>query len=306
MLDYNRRPSFADRVNCVDAAELERLVDWIAGTPGMAGIATNGIAGEVFALSPAERAEATRIAANAVGGRVPVISGIYAERTEDAIEHGQMAKAAGASALLLMPASRWLRYGMDEAHVLSHFTRVGEAVGLPLIAHVFPAATKATYPPSLLARLAELPWVTAFKLGPREMAVYEKSIRAIRRANPQATILTCQDEFLLPSMVQGIDGALVGFASFVPERITALFAAVSGDRLAEARRIYDDLAPLTELVYGASHPSWENYPRMKTAMRLCGRLASDVCRPPVEPRSPAALAEIRQLLRAAGLELANA
>ena len=97
-------------------------------------------------------------------------------------------------------------------------------------------------------------------------------------------------------------GALVGFASFVPERITALYAAVAGDRLAEARRIYDDLAPLTELVYGASHPSWENYPRMKTAMRICGRLSSDLCRRPIEPRPAETRAEIVRLLEAAGLE----
>jgi len=285
----------------IDKAETRRLVKWIAGTEGITGIATNGIAGEVFALSPNERAEVTRIAAEAVAGRIPVVSGIYTDRTEEAIEHGAMAKAAGASALLLMPPPRWMRYGMAETHVLDHFTRVGEAVGLPLVAHVYPSWTKANYGPALLAKLARLPFVTTFKLGPREFSLYESSIRAIQEADANATILTCQDEFLLPSMIQGIDGALVGFASFVPERITALFAAVIGDRLGEARKIYDSLAPLTELVYGSSHASYENYARMKTAMQMCGRLRCDVARRPIEPRSEAARSEIGQLLTRAGL-----
>lgn len=76
--------------------------------------------------------------------------------------------------------------------------------------------------------------------------------------HPKATILTCQDEFLLPSMVQGVDGALVGFASFVPERITLRRGRQRPAGRGAARRIYVDLAPLTNLVCGASHPSWEN------------------------------------------------
>jgi len=285
----------------VDEAELKRLVSWIAGHDGISGIATNGIAGEVFALSSEERARVTRIAAGAAGADVPVISGVYTDSIDEGVEHGLMARDAGARALLVMPQPRWLRYGMADEHVLEYFTRMGEATGLRLVAHVYPSWTKATYGPRLLAKLAQLPFVGTFKLGPREISVYEASIRAIRAADAEATILTCQDEFLLPSMVQGVDGALVGFASFVPDRIVELYRAVSRGDLNAARQVYDDLQPLTELVYGSSHPSYENYPRMKTAMLELGLLATDVARRPIEPRSAAAVAEIRSLLGKAGM-----
>ncbi len=38
-------------------------------------------------------------------------------------------------------------------------------------------------------------------------------LKAIRAAAPSCAVLICHDEHLLASMVQGIDGALVGFAS---------------------------------------------------------------------------------------------
>jgi 4-hydroxy-tetrahydrodipicolinate synthase len=40
-------------------------------------------------------------------------------------------------------------------------------------------------------------------------------------------LLTCHDEYLLASMVQGIDGALLGFASLVPGLIHELLTDVA-------------------------------------------------------------------------------
>ena len=54
------------------------------------------------------------------------------------------------------------------------------------------------------------------KLGTREMNKYARDVRTIRQVSPEVTVLTCHDEYLLASMVQGVDGALVGFASFIP------------------------------------------------------------------------------------------
>jgi 4-hydroxy-tetrahydrodipicolinate synthase len=57
------------------------------------------------------------------------------------------------------------------------------------------------------------------EVGTRDMNKYARDVRTIRQANPNVTVLTCHDEYLLASMVQGVDGALVGFASFVPQMI---------------------------------------------------------------------------------------
>ncbi len=285
----------------IDEDELRRLAQWLAGHPGIGGLVTNGHTGEVFSLRPEERARVTRVVGDAVGGRLPVISGVCAESPAEAADHAVAAKEAGAVGLLVMPAHHWLRFGMEPEHVIEHFTRVGEAAQVSLVVHVYPAWTKANYPPSLLAELVRLPWVTAVKIGTREMSQYDRDLRAIREADPDCSILTCHDEYLLPTMVQGVDGALVGFASFIPEMIVELYEAVCDGDLKRARQIHFRIYPLKEAVYGRDEPSGAAHARLKTAMWLSGRLNSNRMRPPIRPPRGEALERIAGALRAAGL-----
>ncbi|MFY3461285.1 dihydrodipicolinate synthase family protein, partial [Achromobacter xylosoxidans] len=74
------------------------------------------------------------------------------------------ARAAGAAALDVMPPHHWLRFGFTPGHALEYFQAIHEAApGLDLVCHVYPAWTRASYSSSLLADLARLPYVQAFK-----------------------------------------------------------------------------------------------------------------------------------------------
>ncbi len=64
---------------------------------------------------PDERATVTRIVADELRGRLPVISSIVCEGFADAAEHGRMAAEAGAVALDVMPPHHWLRFGCRRA-----------------------------------------------------------------------------------------------------------------------------------------------------------------------------------------------
>ena len=266
----------------IDETELRRFTAWLAGFEGIGGLVTNGHTGEVFALSPRERAEVTRIVAVEAKGKLPVISGINCESISEAVEHAQMAKESGASGLLVMPPHIWLRFGMRSEHVIKYFSAIGEAVNINLVVHIYPAWTKASYSSRLLGELAGLPWVTTFKIGTREMSKYTRDIAAIRTSDPASTILTCHDEYLLPTLVQGVDGALVGFASFIPDWITALFQAVSEGDLKKAQEIQARINPLKDVVYAKGEPSSDAHARMKVAMHLCGRIKDTTVRPPIE------------------------
>ncbi len=285
----------------IEGKELRRFSCWLASHPGIGGLVTNGHTGEVFALSREERAEVTRMVADELCGLAPVISGICCESIEEAVEHGRLAREAGAAGLLVMPPHYWLRFGMQPEHVLDYFRAIGRAVEINLVVHVYPAWTKATYSSALLADLVRLPWVTTVKIGTREMSKYERDIRAIRAANPDCTILTCHDEYLLATMVQGVDGALVGFASLVPELIIELYQAVCDGDLERARAIQDRIFPLKEVVYGSGEPTGDAHARLKTAMMLAGRFGSNRMRPPIRPPEGATLEAVRTAVKNAGL-----
>jgi len=286
----------------VDAPELARFTRWLARQPGVVAMMTNGHTGEVFSLTPRERVEVTRIAAEAAADTgVPVISSLVCEGIRDAVEQARAMKAAGAQALDVMPPHHWLRFGFRNAQVLDYFRAIGDATGLGLIVHVYPAWTKASFSSGLLAELAREPHVHAFKIGTREMNKYAADLAAMRSADPSKALLTCHDEYLLASLVQGVDGALVGFASLIPGLIHDLLQAVRAGDLHHAMAVQARITPLKDAVYGGGEPTGEAHARMKTAMRLAGILRHDTVRPPTHAPDLSETAALESALRGAGL-----
>ncbi|MFY1875370.1 dihydrodipicolinate synthase family protein [Achromobacter xylosoxidans] len=293
-------PFTADRR--IDEPALRRLAGWLAGHDGVVAIMTNGHTGEVFSLTPAERAQVTRIVADELRGRLPVISSIVCEGIAEAAEHARAARAAGAAALDVMPPHHWLRFGFTPGHALEYFQAIHEAApDLDLVCHVYPAWTRASYSSSLLADLARLPYVQAFKVGQRDMNKYGRDIQALRDADASKAILTCHDEYLLASMVQDVDGALVGFATFIPQLIIDLWEAVKAGDLKRAQAVQALITPLKDAVYGAGEPTGEAHARMKAGMYLAGVLESAAVRPPTEAPGAAEMDALRAALAKAEL-----
>ena len=285
----------------IDEQDLRRLASWLATHKGISALMTNGHTGDVFSLTLKERVEVTRIVADELKGKLPVISAVTAEGIPEAIEQALMQREAGAAALDIMPPHHWLRFGMRPEHVVDYFAAIGEACGLDLAVHVYPSWSKASYTCEVLADLARLPWVKVFKVGTREMNKYARDIEAIRAANASVAVLTCHDEYLLASMVQGVDGGLLGFASFIPELILELVTAVHSGDLKRAMACQARINPLKDVVYGMGEPTGDAHARMKYAMVLAGRLSSPVVRPPTHQPDEATRRKIADVLRAAGM-----
>jgi 4-hydroxy-tetrahydrodipicolinate synthase len=286
----------------IDEPELRKFASWLAGHKGIGGLVTNGHTGEVFALTAKQRATVTRIVADEVQGRLPVVSGICCEGIGDAVEHALMARDAGARGLLVMPPHQWLRFGMKQPeNVVDYFTAIGRASGLDLVVHIYPAWTRASYSFETLAELARVPWVKCMKVGTRDMNKYARDLRAIKQANASVTVLTCHDEYLLASMVQGVDVALVGFGSFIPQMIVDLYEAVMAGDLRTAMDLQARINPLKDVVYGGGEPTGDAHARMKMAMYLAGIPKSPAVQPPTRLPSGAELTVIEEALRAAGM-----
>ena len=136
----------------IDEPALRRLAAWLASHEGVVAVMTNGHTGEVFSLTPTERAQVTRIVADELRGRIPVISSIVCEGLRDAADHARAARDAGAVALDVMPPHHWLRFGFTSGHALQYFDAIHQAVpDLDLVAHVYPAWTRASYSTALMA-----------------------------------------------------------------------------------------------------------------------------------------------------------
>lgn len=149
----------ADADGQVDTAALARLLTPLAEA-GVDSIGLLGSTGTYAYLSRTERRRAIAAAVECVGGRVPLIVGIGALRTDDAQHLARDAAAAGANGLLLAPVSYT---PLTDEEVFQHFRAVAGVTELPLCIYNNPGTTHFTFTPTLIARLATLPGIVAVK-----------------------------------------------------------------------------------------------------------------------------------------------
>ncbi len=283
----------------IDVEGLKTYIDELASVPGVKGLTCNGHTGEIMALRHAERPQVTRILAETVKGRCKVISGVAAEGSLEAIDDALAAKEAGADGILLMPPHEWLRFGRTSQTAVGFFQDVAEA-DIPIVVHQYPAWTKAGYTLKEMLELVKIPQVVCIKMGTRDMARWRYDYETIKEAAPHISIITCHDEFLLPTLLEGADGALVGFAGFAPELIIELtHAALDGD-LPGARKAQKTEDILARIIYGFGEPSGSAHQRMKVARWLLGKFSSPHMRRPIRPLPDTEVQKIRDGLESIG------
>jgi 4-hydroxy-tetrahydrodipicolinate synthase len=284
----------------VDEPAYRKHLAWLADTPGVTAITVNGHAAEVSSLSRQERVHVLELAADEVGDRVPLISGVYTDGTQEAVELARDARAAGAAAVLVFPPTlfMWGAQGKPDM-VLRHFGTIAERVDVPLVVFEYPPASGIGYTPDTLARLAELPAVVAVKDWSNDIVAFEANLRAIRGTGRPVAVLSSFSMSLLASFLLGADGCLSGMGSVAADLQAELFDAVQQGDLPRARALNDRLDPLVRVFYAPPFVDMHN--RMKEALVLLGRIPAAHVRPPLTPISEDERARIRLGLRAAGL-----
>jgi len=292
----------------LDAAGLRAYIRELCAVPGLKGLVPNGHTGEIMSLREAERAEVTRIVAEEVkkiGKALKVISGVCGEGSLSAIDHALAAKEAGADAILLMPPHHWLRFGRTSAEAVGFIADVAAGADTDIVIHQYPAWTKAGYTLKEMLEMAAMPRVKCIKMGTRDMARWLWDYEQLKATRPDLSIITCHDEYLLPTLLEAGDGALIGFAGFAPELMVELVhACLEGDlpRAKEAQRM---VAPLARLIYNFGEPGCAAHQRMKVAKRLLGEISSPVFRRPVRPMPEGEVHRLREGLNALGMETVN-
>lgn len=292
----------------LDEHGLSNYLQDLAQVEGVKGLVCNGHTGEVMSLRPRERAQVTAVLADAVrksGRSVKVISGVMAEGSLEAIDHALAAKEAGADAILLMPTHHWLRFGRSSRTAVGFIEDVASGADMPIIIHQYPAWTKAGYSLAEMLEMVKIPQVVMIKMGTRDMTRCRHDYEQLKAVAPHISLVTCHDEYLLPSLLEGADGALIGFAALVPElMVEIVHAALEGD-LPRARKAQQVVAPLTRLVYHFGEPGGEAHQRLKLCRWLMGKFPSPHVRRPIQPLSPEEIGRLAQALEEIGFECPN-
>jgi len=292
----------------LDEAGLRAYIRALVSVPGLKGLVPNGHTGEIMSLRENERAQVTRIVAEEVkksGKTMKVISGVCGEGSLSATDHAIAAKEAGADGILLMPPHHWLRFGRTSAEAVGFIADVAEGADIDIVIHQYPAWTKAGYSLKEMLEMVKIPQVKVIKMGTRDMARWLWDYEQLKAARPDLSIITCHDEYLLPTLLEAGDGALIGFAGFAPElMIELVHTCLEGD-LARAKQAQQTVAPLARLIYNFGEPGCGAHQRMKVAKWLLGEISSPVFRRPVRPLPEAEVQRLRDGLKAIGMKPIN-
>jgi len=279
----------------IDEAAYRAHLRWLVDAPGVTGVVVNGHAAEVASLSPGERQRALAIALDEVAGACPVVSGVYADGTQEAVALARDARAGGATGILVFPPTLFM-WGaqLKPEMALRHFAEIASAVDLPIVIFEYPTASGIGYTPETLARLAEIPTVAAVKDWSNDIVAFEQNLRAVRATGRPVAVLSSFTMSLMASFLLGADGAISGMGSVVADLQAELFVACQKGDLERARGINDRLHPLVRAFYAPPFVDMHN--RMKEALVLLGRIPRAHVRPPLTPVTAAERAEIRRAL----------
>lgn len=284
----------------IDYASLRRLVDRCLEVQSVAALFGVGHAGEVAALTREERAEVTRVIAERVKGRVPVLAGVYTDSLTEAVAHAKDAKQAGADAVTVFPPPIFAdgACASHEMPLLWHQT-VAEQAEIPLVLFQFSPGGGLGYTPDTLRKLVALPYVVGIKEGSAGMVPYQLNVEICREANPPVPVLTSNNSSLLSSLAVGGEGVLSGSGSVIAAELGEMWKAVEQGDLFAAREVHEKLRPLTKCFYKA--PFIDMHTRMKETLVLLGVLERATVRPPLLAIKDEERAALRSALEFAGL-----
>jgi 4-hydroxy-tetrahydrodipicolinate synthase len=289
---------FNDDLSIDEGSFRSHLCD-VAATPHITAITINAHSTEVASCSFEEQRRVLAIAQDEIGGKLPIVNGIWADGSLEAARIARMAADSGASTLLVFPPAPFTLQQSPEM-ALAHFRRIADASDLPIIVFQYPLATGQGYPRDTLLKMVEqVPSIRAIKDWSGNVPQHEMHIRALQSLPRPVNVLTTHSAWLFSSLVLGCKGLLSGSGSVIADLQAQLFRAVQAIDLAEAKRLNDRIYPTARVFY--AEPWADMHNRMKEALVLLGRLPRAVVRPPLVKLGRAEIDRIRAALVEAGL-----
>ena len=283
----------------IDEAGFRKHLSHVAATDGISAITINAHSTEVASCTFDEQRRVLEIAQDEIGGRVPLVNGIWADGSMEAARLARMAAEGGASALLVFPPAPFT-LGQSPAMALAHFERIADATDLPLIAFQYPLATGQGYPKDTLLKLCEqVPSIRAIKDWIGNVPHHEWHVRTLQSLPRSVNVLTTHSAWLYSSLVLGCNGLLSGSGSVIADLQSAMFKAVQANDLVAANHLNDRMEPLMRVFY--VDPFVDMHNRMKEALVLLGRLPRAHVRPPLVKIEAPEIERIRRALVEAGL-----
>jgi 4-hydroxy-tetrahydrodipicolinate synthase len=231
----------------LDYASYRNLIDWHVAE-GTDALVVVGTTGESPTVSMDEHAELIRVAVEHAAGRIPVIAGVGANSTDEAIHLTRHAKSVGAQAgLSVVPYYN----KPSQEGLYRHFRAIVEAVDLPTVLYNVPGRTVADMSNDTVLRLAQVPGIIGIKDATGDIA---RGGLLLREAPAGFQVFSGDDPTAAALILLGARGNISVTANVAPRLMRDLCAAALAMDVPKVRELNARLARLNKALFIEANP----------------------------------------------------
>lgn len=257
----------------IDFQAYEKIIEWQIEN-GVNGLVTCGSTGESITLSFQEQSDLMKFAVGVVKGRVPVIGGVGAVATKQAIQAGKSAIEAGVDALLVL-VPYYIKPTQEQIYQFYH--DISSALNFSIILYNNPGRCGVSMSVDTVVRLSKNRNFIGIKEADSDITRPTQYRNFIDRED--FSILSGNSSTIAGFLAQGGHGVISTTSNVEPALCARLTDAWIHTELDDFQEIRDILLPLDEALYFEPVPASIKY--VLSERGLC----SPEVRPPLQELS---------------------
>lgn len=227
-----------DAAGRIKTAILGRLCDDLIKA-GVHGLTPLGSTGEFAYLGNEQRTAVVQTTIEAAQKRVPVIAGVAATATADAVAQAQRYQKLGADGILAILESY---FPLKDAQVEAYFRAIADAVDIPVVLYTNPQFQRSDLSLDVIARLAAHPRIQYIK----DASTNTGRLLSIMNRAPQMKVFSASAHIPAAVMLIGGVGWMAGPACVVPRQSVRLYELCRAGRWDEAMALQRKLWAINE------------------------------------------------------------
>jgi len=249
----------------IDYKALELIIEKQI-SEGIDGVIPMGTTGESPTISFEEHEELIRRVVKIVNGRIKVIAGTGANSTSEAIWLTKGAEDSGVDATLSVnpyynkPTQKGL---------IAHYEAIAKSTRLPIILYNIPGRSGVNFLPESVAELLKrTDHIAAMKEASGDIS---QMMRLIELCGDKLTVLSGDDNLLLPILSIGGKGIISVISNILPADVKKVVTLYKENKTAEAKAQFYKLLPLCRAMFLETNPI-----PIKAAMEMTGVCGGDL------------------------------
>jgi 4-hydroxy-tetrahydrodipicolinate synthase len=237
---------------------------------GVHGLTPLGSTGEFAYLNNEQRAAIVRTTIEAAAGRVPVVAGVAATATADAVAQAQHYAKLGADGILAILESY---FPLADAQVEAYFRAIADAVEVPVVLYTNPQFQRTDLSLDVIARLSEHPRIRYIK----DASTNTGRLLSIMNRCEGLKIFSASAHIPAAVMLIGGVGWMAGPACVIPRQSAQLYELCRAGQWRQAMALQRELWRVNEIFARFNLAAC-----IKAALQLQGYEVGD----PIAPQRP--------------------